>query len=255
MSRLRSTTANVLALVLCIALSACGEAVSVQAANDPNAPPAPSTAGIPSDAVVLKEMQDRITGEDSIELSDAGAGEIVWSGRDLTWYYQRGYMVRRPANIDGFADATLEVGGLSLWVFDGNGWRHQRDLVTWNTYNGIPDPDSDELVALLQSARINYMPAGLGGKPDNFRLAEKPNFEWHNATSVSFNYTVDAPHIDWPSQTLRQATLTLRSRVYRDSVDAPWRDPLTPELIDTQVHSSEKKTPAELSEAAGSVAM
>ena len=188
-------------------------------------------------------------------MSDSGAGEIVWSGRDLTWYYQRGYIVRRPANIEGFEGAQLEVGGLSLWVFDGNGWRYYRDLVTWNTYHGIPDPDGDELAALLQNARINYMPAGLGGKPENHRMAEQPNFEWHNAKSVSFNYTVDAPHIDWTSQTLRQATLTLRTRVYRDSVDAPWRDPLTPELIDTQVHSSEKKTPAELSAASSSAAM
>ncbi len=249
----KSPTRIALITSLVLACVACGNEVSVQSAADPNAPPAPSTTGIPDDATVLSEMRGRINGADSIELSD-GAGEIVWSGRDLTWYYQRGYIVKRPANIEGFDDATLEVGGLSLWVFDGNGWRYQRDLVTWNTYEGIPDPDSDDLLEILQSAKLNYMPAGLGGLPQNFRMAEPPNFEWHNATSVSFNYLVDAPHIDWPSQSLRQATLTLRTRVYRDSVDAPWRNPLQPELIDAKVHSSEQKTPAELSAAAASVA-
>jgi hypothetical protein len=239
-----------LSFAIACVLAGCGESVQVQAADDPKAPPAPSAAGIPDDATVLREMQDRITGETSIELSKDGAGEIVWSGRDLTWYYQRGYIVRRPANIAGFDDATLEVGGLSLWVYDGNGWRHQRDLVTWNTYEGIPDPDTDGLVALLQGARVNYMPAGLGGPPANFRIADPPKFEWHDAKSVSFNYVADAPHIDWPTQSLRQATLTLRTRIYRDSVDADWRDPLQPELVDVVVHSSAKKTPAELSAAA-----
>jgi hypothetical protein len=244
----------VLPIAFAVLLAGCGESVQVQTASDPNAPPAPSSAGIPDDATVLKEMQDRISGETSIALSDDGAGEIVWSGRDLTWYYQRGYIVHRPANIDGFDDATLEVGGLSLWVFDGQGWRHQRDLVTWNAYDGIPDPDTDGLVELLEGARVNYMPAGLGGRPANIRLAEAPKFEWHDAKSVSFDYVVDAPHIDWPSQTLRQATLTLRTRVYRDGIDAAWRDPLQPELVDVVVHTSEKKTPAELSAAAANAA-
>lgn len=242
-------------LALLAGLTGCGQDVSVQAANDPNAPEAPSTAGIPSDADVLAEMKNRIRDADAIELSREGKGEVVWSRRDLTWYYQRGYIVRRAANIDGFPDAKLEVGGLSLWVFDGNGWRYQRDLVTWNTYNGIADPDGDTLLALVSQARLNYMPVGLGSKPSNFRLAEPPNYEWHNAKSVSFNYVIDAAQIDWPGQKLNQATLTLRTRVYRDSIDSPWRDPLQPEQIDAVIHSGEAKTPAELSQYSQAAAM
>ncbi|MBK9657812.1 MAG: hypothetical protein IPO66_21320 [Rhodanobacteraceae bacterium] len=64
---------------------------------------------------------------------------------------------------------------------------------------------------------------------------------------VSFNYVIDAPQIDWPGQKLNQATLTLRTRVYRDDVDSPWRDPITPEQVDVTVHSGEAKTPQELS--------
>lgn len=249
------TTRAATLLIALAGLIGCGQDVSVQAANDPNAPAAPSTAGIPSDADVLAEMKQRIRDADSIALSSAGKGEVVWSRRDLTWYYQRGYIVRRAANIEGFPDAKLAVGGLSLWVFDGNGWRYQRDLVTWNTYDGIEDPDHDDLIALLQNARINYMPVGFGSKPENIRMAEKPNFEWHNGTSVSFNYVVDAAQIDWPGQKLNQATVTLRTRVYRDNVDAPWRDPITPEQVDVVVHSSEPKTPAELSEYSRQAAM
>lgn len=156
--------------------------------------------------------------------------------------------MKRPAQIDGFDDAVLEVGGLSLWVYDGAGWRFQKDLVTWNTYEGIPDPDAGELLALVERSPLNYMPVHLGGKPGSFRLADPANFEWHNAKSVSFNFQVDAPQIDWPGQKLNQATLTLRTRVYRNDADSPWRDPITPEQVDAIIHSSEARTPQELSE-------
>ncbi len=235
-------------LCLVLALVGCGSGdVEVQTPDDPKATAAPTSAGIPSDDELLEFMREHINGEISVELSDAGAGEIVWSGRDLTWYYQRGYIVKRPAQIEGFDDAVLEVGGLSLWVYDGSGWRFQKELVTWNTYEGIPDPDADDLLELVQGSALNYMPVNLGGKPANFRMAEKPNFEWHNAKSVSFNYLVDAPQVDWPGQKLNQTTLTLRTRIYRDAIDSPWRDPITPEQVDVTVHSSEAKTPQELS--------
>ncbi|MGQ0800712.1 MAG: hypothetical protein ACT4NL_11450 [Pseudomarimonas sp.] len=185
--------------IFALALAGCGSSVDVQDAGDPKAPAAPTTAGIPSDEEVLTEMQRRIQGAISVELSDAGNGEVVWSGRDLTWYYQRGYVIKRPANLDGFPDAVLEVGGLSLWVYDGSGWRYQRDLVTWNTYEGIDEPDGDDLIALLAGSAINYMPLTLAGAPENLRMANPANFEWHSGTSVSFNYLVVAGQIDWPS--------------------------------------------------------
>lgn len=235
-------------LGMALGLGGCGRGdVEVKTPDDPKATAAPTSAGVPSDEQLLEFMKTRMDGAISVELSDAGSGEIVWSGRDLTWYYQRGYVVKRPAQIEGFDDAVLEVGGLSLWVYDGSGWRFQKDLVTWNTYEGIPDPDTDDLLELVQGSPLNYMPVNLGGKPDNFRMADKPNFEWHNAKSVSFNYVIDAPQIDWPGQKLNQATLTLRTRVYRDDVDSPWRDPITPEQVDVTVHSGEAKTPQELS--------
>lgn len=236
-------------LSLALILGGCGsDEIEVKVADDPKAPAAPTSAGIPSDDQLLAFMKDRMNGAISVELSDAGAGEIVWSGRDLTWYYQRGYIVKRPAQIEGFDDAVLEVGGLSLWVYDGAGWRFNKDLVTWNTYEGIPDPDADTLLALIEGSSLNYMPVTLGGKPSAFRIAEQPNFEWHNAKSVSFNYVIDAPQIDWPGQKLNQATLTLRTRVYRNDVSSPWRDPITPEQVAVTVHSSEAKSPQELSE-------
>ena len=235
-------------LGMALGLGGCGRGdVEVKTPDDPKATAAPTSAGVPSDEQLLEFMKTRMNGAISVELSDAGSGEIVWSGRDLTWYYQRGYVVKRPAQIEGFDDAVLEVGGLSLWVYDGSGWRFQKDLVTWNTYEGIPDPDTDDLLELVQGSPLNYMPVNLGGKPDNFRMADKPNFEWRNAKSVSFNYVIDAPQIDWPGQKLNQATLTLRTRVYRDDVDSPWRDPITPEQVDVTVHSGEAKTPQELS--------
>lgn len=230
-------------------LAGCGSGdVEVKAADDPKAGAAPTSAGVPTDDELLALMRDRIQGEISVELSDAGSGEIVWSGRDLTWYYQRGYIVKRPAQIEGFDEAVLEVGGLSLWVYDGSGWRFQKDLVTWNRYEGIPDPDASDLVALVEGSQINYMPVNLGGKPGNFRIADPANFEWHSAKSVSFNFQIDAPQIDWPGQKLNQTTLTLRTRVYRNDVDSPWRDPITPEQVDAIIRSGEARTPQELSE-------
>lgn len=227
-------------------LGACGDAVEVQPASDPKATPAPTTAGVPTDAELLEAMRARMQGAISVALSDAGRGEIVWSGRDLTWYYQRGYIVKRPAQLQGFDDAVLEVGGLSLYVYDGSGWRYQRDLVTWNRYEGIPEPDADALIELVGAAPLNYMPVNLSGPPQNLRIAEPPNYEWHNATSLSFNYVVDGAQIDWPGQSLNQVTLTLRTRVYRDSVDADWRDPITPNEVEAQIHAREPKTAAEL---------
>lgn len=234
-----------LALLCTLALlSACGNSTSIPPSD--NGTPSPTVA-VPDDAAVLAEMKARIQGASSIELSKEGRGEVSWSSADGTWFFDRGYIVRRPANIDGFPDATLEVGGLTRWMFAGNGWRYQRDLVTWNTYDGIPNPDEDDLIALLESANVNYQPLNMAGKQANFRMADPANFEWHNATSVSFNYVVDAQRAEWQKLALEQAEMTLRTRVYRDSVDAPWRDPLQPELVSAKVTGSTPKTAQELS--------
>lgn len=64
----------------------CGrDDIEVKVADDPKAPAAPTSAGVPSDEQLMTFMKERMSGAISVELSNTGSGEIVWSGRDLTW--------------------------------------------------------------------------------------------------------------------------------------------------------------------------
>lgn len=213
-----------------LALTACGKGSESSGDSGPQGKAQPTTSA-PTDAEVLAELKARIQGATSIELSD-GRGEMSWRPADNGFNYDRGYIIKRPAAIDGFPDAELEVGGLSRWMYTAPNWRHDRDLVTWNTYTGIDPPDKDEVLALLRGATLNYMPLEIEGTPEVLRLADPVNYEWHNATSVSLNYVINGQKIDRQTQQTAATELALRTRIYRDSPSSPWRDPLIPSLAD-----------------------
>lgn len=58
-------------------------------------------------------------------------------------------------------------------------WRRATELRV------LVEPDGGDVLALLHGSQLNYMPVNLSGKPGNFRMTDKPKFEWHDAKTAT----------------------------------------------------------------------
>jgi hypothetical protein len=181
----------------------------------------------PSDAEIAARIRGPGNGILSVTMTADKSGELEWKAAEQTWYFQRGYLVRRAANLPDFPKAVLEVGGLAVYRFAGGGWRHSRDLVTFNRYEGLPQPSNDTLLAI---ARGTPERAFLGdwhrvvGGLKGLDVPAAPGIQWHNATS--FTYPVVASYtLKWDAVHPVECTREWHIRVYR-LPNGEWGNPV-----------------------------
>lgn len=183
----------------------------------------------PGDAQVRRDVWGDGAGKLDLKLTEGKTGELEWDPRTQSWTFQRGFIVTRKGDLPGQPDAKLEVGGLAVYRMVGGQWQLQKLLTTFNRYTGIPAPDDAELVGIARDnagtvfrQRMRDMPEGL----KSLNLSKEVPVKWHNANAIS--YYLDASYayrIPSNGQTVPCTTLW-EVRVYRDSPQSPWRNPV-----------------------------
>lgn len=181
----------------------------------------------PSDADIAARLRGNGKGMLSVTLTEGKRGELEWKAGEQTWHFQRGYLVKREANLPDFPKATLVVGGLAVYRFVNGRWTHSRDLVTFNRYEGLPQPDNDSLLAIVQGmperAFIGDWQYVVGGIK-SLNIPETPAFKWHNANSFSFP-VIASYTLKWDAVHPVECTREWAMRVYRQP-DGQWANPV-----------------------------
>lgn len=189
---------------------------------------APSRPGVspPGDAEIVSRLTGDGKGKLSVKTTEGKSGEFVWNASEQTWYFQRGYVVQRAGNLPGKADATLEVGGLAVYRFVGGRWQHQRDLVTYNKYHGLPQPDDETLLAIVRATPERAMASDwhqvVGGFKD-LKIDPGRQVVWHSEHSFSFP-VVASYVLKWDAVHPVDCTRQWNVRVYRQP-DGKWGNP------------------------------
>ena len=178
----------------------------------------------PSDAQIKKDLTS--PGVLSVTLSKTGGGK-VWSKTDLQYYWERGAVVVRSANLKEFPEVKLEIGGIATYTIIGGGYKFKKFYVTYNSYQGIPNPSKQEVEKLLRSnieqAVTTHRFNNIIGDVEKLELANDPKWEWHTPNSVSFRTRAVYEEIVSNTETEKVERI-YEVRLYRDGIKSPWKE-------------------------------
>lgn len=178
---------------------------------------------LPDDAQVIRDVMPRDR-ENVLDVAtvDGSSGEAYFHGEDLSWYFDRGVVVRRKANIEGLPDTVLVVGGLARYVYDGNGYQYSKFLVSYNEYEGIPRPSDKELIELVEDrlAEVFVSREHLVVAVDHVGLAEDARWTWHSPTSFSVPFSIRYRYRT-SNTSIDDRDDVLDIRFYKQTIDSP----------------------------------
>lgn len=208
----RSFAAWTAGFVLSAAMSAC----SADATD-------PEGRALPDDAQVIRDVMPRDR-ENILDVAtvDGSSGQAYFHGDDLSWYFDRGVVVRRKANIEGLPDTILVVGGLARYVYDGNGYQYSKFLVSYNEYEGIARPSDRELTELVEDrlAEVFVSREHLVVAVDHVGLAEDARWTWHSPTSFSVPFSIRYRYRT-SNTSIDERADVLDIRFYKRTIDGP----------------------------------
>lgn len=185
----------------------------------------------PSDAQVLKDIS--WSGVVKKELRP-GTIKKVWSDANKQYYWDRACVVWRNANIAEYPKALIEIGGFARYSYVTN--TYQDFLTTYNTYTGIPAPGNDEIMAMLRAnlrgVLGDYKFENAVGELRYLRFPENSGPTWDSPTHLTVPVEVEYERKEGPTWTVVYAD-RLRVHFYRDAINAPWKEQMVNEELES----------------------
>jgi hypothetical protein len=151
--------------------------------------------------------------------------------------------VRRKADIAGFPDAVVAVGGLARYIYTDNGYRFHRFLTTYNAYEGIPSPSDTEITDFVHE----HLGDVFLGRAHNVVRIESVDRDpagdvnWHSPTSFTTSFAIRYRERR-NNTTIEQREGMFDIRFYKQAVDAPVSGLTAAErnrrVIDSETHDA-----------------
>jgi len=183
---------------------------------------APSAFAQPSDAQVRKDL--KTAGVLSVKLWPK-PGVKSWSSRDLQYHWERGATIFRSAKIPELPTVKAETEGLATYTIIGYRFSFKRFAVTGGRYIGMPNPNSKEVLSLLNAdlpELLGYHYRKVVGKMEPVQIAAQPKYFWHTPNSVSLDVQTTFNSVTGGTQ-LTKTQQTFDVRLYRDAVKGKWK--------------------------------
>ncbi len=174
----------------------------------------------PSDAKIKKDL----TSSGVISVTLYGRGARVWNQTYRQYFWERTGEVLRKANVAGFPNAKLAVGGFARYTLIGGGYRFQKFAVTYNRYYGIPAPSQAEVLKLVNgdlAGFLGYHYHSIVGNVAPIKFPAKVDWNWHTPTSVTLQLVTSFSEKVSNTQTEKK-TVVYDVRLYRDTVKSKW---------------------------------
>ena len=159
----------------------------------------------------------------NVELLGSGISEKVYEDGAWHSYYRRSYKTKSKTDYTGI---YLIYFGAIQYELIGGSYQYDNMLVgDWN-YEGVPDPNKDEILALLNADLIKYLGRNtyndIVGDLSEITFPSDIKFHWHELTSVSFLTKVTYSE-KISSTEVRKAEHTIEVRLYADEFKGPWK--------------------------------
>ncbi len=176
----------------------------------------------PSDAQMKKDLVKNTKGLISIKFTSRGTKRL----ENLKYVWVRDVEVIRKANIPEYPDVKLLVWGTMVYDIVGGKFIYSHFRVGYNSYLGIPNPKKDDIKKLLTKLGTKKL---VGDwlydnivSPVEFRIADKPRWEWHTPKSVSFNVVANYDVLSTVGKAVESVEQMFRVRLYADKIKGPW---------------------------------
>ena len=184
---------------------------------------ATASGGFPSDKQVVTDVmpkdKDQVV---EVSVTKNKSGEAYLDKQDLNWYWDRGVVVKRKANMPEAPDAVVVVGGLARYVLVGDEYRYYKFLTTYNEYEGIPAPRDKELVKVVRGnlSKVfqswDHKIVGI----DSVEMNGDGKRVWHTPLSFTVPFTINYEYIK-NNTTIETREDVFDIRFYRDDIHSP----------------------------------
>lgn len=128
----------------------------------------------------------------AVEVVAGRTGEAYLHPQDLVWYFDRGVVIKRKADVAGVPDAVVVVGGLARYQLVGQRYKYRQFLTTYNEYEGIPAPTESELTEFVNE----HLKQVFVSRDHNIveisavRLVQDTPWTWHTTTSFTAPFKI-----------------------------------------------------------------
>lgn len=182
-----------------------------------------SSSAFPSDEQVIQDATPKNRkGLIDVQVVEGKQGEAYLHPKNLVWYWDRGIVIKREAKVDGAPDAVVVIGGLARYQKMGDHYKYAKFLTTYNSYEGIPEPDTDELVRYVKDNLKEVFVSRDHNITEISRieLNEGQPWDWHTPNSFSVPFTFRYKEIASNTRIDEREDL-IAVRFYRNALDAP----------------------------------
>lgn len=148
---------------------------------------------LPSDKQVVADVTPAETDNVvDVRVTSGSVGESYLHDGDLVWYFDRGVVIKRKAEIKEAPNAVLVVGGLARYQLVGNRYEYRRFLTTYNEYEGISAPSESELTAYVENNLHKIFVSRDHNILDVSEVLIEPDapWVWHAPTSFSVPFRI-----------------------------------------------------------------
>jgi hypothetical protein len=179
----------------------------------------------PSESAIISKIKSGDTSGKilNVELLGSGITEKVYE--DGAWhnYYRRSYTTKSKTN---YPEIYFIYSGGIQYKLVGGSYQYDQKLIGDWSYDGVPDPDKGEILALINADLIKYLDRNtynnIVGEISEITFPEDNKFLWHELTSVSFLTNITySEKISYTE--VRRAEQTIEVRLYADEFKGPWK--------------------------------
>ncbi|HRR08198.1 MAG TPA: hypothetical protein PLO56_05860 [Rhodothermales bacterium] len=177
-----------------------------------------STQAQPSDA----EIRAKLTDANTLSVKLVGTGVRSWNDAFGNWEWRRGAEVLKKSTQYGGLKVMLY--GTAIYQYTGAGkYAWKQFYVGQTKYDGLPDPNEDEIMAFINADRAKFFGYYYG---KIVALKEGPTlipeFNWETPMRVVFKMKVVSEQIASNTK-LETVEQLYEVRFYRDEMTQPWQ--------------------------------
>jgi len=196
--------------------------------GDPEPPSAKSFHELPSWAEVERALAWIEGGRENsrFEMFDSEVGQVRWRDDDYgaRWVYVPATRVEDSIPNEIFPELRIAYYDAAKWRYINGAWEFHKDIVVADStmrFSGIPDPDENQVIALLRQGGLNYSVHEVAGIPRKIRFTAAPRFKrdkWGFAPHfLIVEYVAETEF--FRGRRLQVADATFRAKVF---VDPNW---------------------------------
>jgi hypothetical protein len=182
-----------------------------------------SSSAYPSDEQVVRDVTPKNKkGLIAVEVVEGKHGEAYLHPKNLVWYWDRGVVIKREAKVEGVPDAVVVIGGLARYQKMGEQYKYSKFLTTYNSYEGIPEPDTEDLTQYVNdNLKQVFVSRDLSiTEISKVELLDKESWEWHTPNSFSVPFRFRYKEIASNTR-IDEREDRIAIRFYRNSLDSP----------------------------------